>query len=136
MPDEIEALVSLGELERAEQLVEPIQQRGRELDRPWALAVAARSRGLIAAARGDLAAALALVDHALTQLDRTDLPFERARTLLVLGQLRRRGKQRAQAREALAAAFALFEELARRCGRTRRGRSWRAWVVGPPTPAS
>jgi DNA-binding CsgD family transcriptional regulator len=111
LPDEIEALVSLGELDSAEKLVEPIQQRGRELDRPWARAVAARSRGLIAAARGDLVAALASIDQALAQLDRIDLPFERARTLLVLGQLRRRGKQRAQAREALTGALALFEEL-------------------------
>lgn len=111
LPDEIEALVSLGELERAERLVQPLQQRGRELDRPWALAVAARSRGLIAAARGDLAAAAASIDEALAELDRIDLPFERARTLLVLGQLRRRGKQRAQARGALTAALALFEEM-------------------------
>jgi DNA-binding CsgD family transcriptional regulator len=111
LPDEIEALVSLGELDRAEQLVEPIERRGRELDRPWALAVAARSRGLIAAARGDLSAAVASIDEALAQLDRTELPFERARTLLVLGQLRRRGKQRAQARGALTAALALFEEM-------------------------
>jgi DNA-binding CsgD family transcriptional regulator len=111
LPDEIEALVSLGELERAEQLVEPIEQRGRELDRPWALAVAARSRGLIAAARGDLAAAVASIEEALAQLDRIDLPFERARTLLVLGQLRRRGKQRAQARAALTAALALLEDM-------------------------
>ncbi|HEY2769352.1 MAG TPA: AAA family ATPase [Solirubrobacteraceae bacterium] len=111
LPDEIEALVSLGELERAEQLVEPIEQRGRELDRPWALAVAARSRGLIAAARGDLAAAVASIEEALAQLDRIDLPFERARTLLVLGQLRRRGKQRAQARAALAAALELLEDM-------------------------
>jgi DNA-binding CsgD family transcriptional regulator len=111
LPDEIEALVALGELERAERLVEPIEQRGRELDRPWALAVAARSRGLIAAARGDLDAALEHIDEALAQLERIDLPFERARTLLVLGQLRRRGKQRRQARDALTAALGVFEEL-------------------------
>ena len=68
--------------------------------------MAARSRGLIAAARGDLSAAVASIDEALAQLDRTDLPFERGRTLLVLGQLRRRGKQRAQAKGALTAALA------------------------------
>ena len=111
LPDEIEALVSLGELERAERLVEPLERRGRELDRPWALAAAARSRGLIAAARGDLTAAVDSTEEALAQLDRIDLPFERARTLLVLGRLRRRGKQRAHAREELAAALALFEDM-------------------------
>jgi DNA-binding CsgD family transcriptional regulator len=73
--------------------------------------VAALPLKLIAAARGDLTAAVASIDEALAQLDRIDLPFERARTLLVLGQLRRRGKQRAQARGALTAALVLFEGM-------------------------
>src|SRR5215211_8645602 len=38
-------------------------------------------------------------------------PLERARALLVLGQVRRRAKQRGAAREALDAARALFEEI-------------------------
>ena len=39
------------------------------------------------------------------------MPFERARTLLVLGEVRRRAKQKRAARETLAAALASFEEL-------------------------
>ena len=39
------------------------------------------------------------------------MPFERARTLLVLGEVRRRAKQKRPARETLAASLASFEEL-------------------------
>ena len=38
-------------------------------------------------------------------------PFDRARTLLALGTVQRRAKQRADARRTLEAALALFEEL-------------------------
>ena len=39
------------------------------------------------------------------------MPFERARTLLVFGEVRRRAKQKRAAREVLEAALAAFEEL-------------------------
>ena len=41
-------------------------------------------------------------------------PFERARTLLVLGLTQRRAKQKRPARESLEAALAVFEELGAR----------------------
>lgn len=40
-----------------------------------------------------------------------ELPFERGRTLLVYGEVRRRGKQKRAAREALDAAVALFDQV-------------------------
>jgi DNA-binding CsgD family transcriptional regulator len=39
------------------------------------------------------------------------MPFERARTLLVLGEVRRRGKRKRAAREAMDEALATFEAL-------------------------
>ena len=59
VPDAIEALVASGELERADELLVAHAEKGRAHDRPWALATAARCRGLLAAARGDRPASMA-----------------------------------------------------------------------------
>ena len=76
----------------------------------WARAAAARCRGLLAPDedfRGAFEAALALHDG-------LPMPFERARTLLALGERLRRAKQRAEAREPLTAALDAFERLGAR----------------------
>jgi DNA-binding CsgD family transcriptional regulator len=111
VPDEIEALIVLGRLEEAEALLARLERRARRLDRASALAAAARCRGLLAAARGDLASAVSDLDVALAEHERVPMPFERARTLLVLGGVRRRAKRKRSAREALTASLALFDEL-------------------------
>ena len=81
---------------------------------PWAVAVAARCRGLLAAAEDDLAAALAAFERSLAELEGLPYPFERGRTLLCLGTVRRQAQQRKAAREALEEALAIFEELGAR----------------------
>jgi DNA-binding CsgD family transcriptional regulator len=111
LPDAIEALIRIEELDRAEALIDALSSRGRELDRGWAIATAARCQGLLLAARGDLTAALAVIDAALTEHDRIDMPFERARALLVKGSLLRRARQRGKARQVLAEATAEFGRL-------------------------
>ncbi|HWD74675.1 MAG TPA: AAA family ATPase [Solirubrobacteraceae bacterium] len=108
LPDEIEALIALGELEQAEALIELLDRLGRAHDRPWATAAAGRGRGLLAAARGALDEAIALLEGALKEHDRVEMPFERGRTLLALGRVRRRRKKWARARKALREAHALF----------------------------
>ena len=109
LPDEIEALVALGELERAQPLIELLRRLGLIHDRPWAIAAAARGRGILAAARGDLEEAIASLEEALAAHDRVEMPFERGRTLLALGRALRRRKQWSAAREALREALALFD---------------------------
>ena len=52
LPDEIEALIALGEAERARSLLQPFLARSEELGRSWALAAAERARGLLAASAG------------------------------------------------------------------------------------
>ncbi len=88
-----------------------LEERGQALDRPWALAVAARYRGLLAAADGDFQTAFASLDRALKEHERLPMPFELGRTMLVLGTIRRRAKQKRPAREALEEALAIFERL-------------------------
>jgi DNA-binding CsgD family transcriptional regulator len=109
LPDEIDALVALGELDRASTLTELIEKMGAEHDRPWALAAAARARGSIAAARGDEAGALAAFGHALSQHARVEMPLEMARTLLESGRARRRFKSRREASIDLRSALEIFE---------------------------
>ena len=114
LPDEIEALAELSRLEPAEALVEQLEHAGERLDRPWARAVAARGRGLLLTARGDLDGAGAALEQALVQHDRLDMPFERARTLLVSGRVLRRNRRRTQARQTLVEARTLFERTGAR----------------------
>jgi len=110
-PDAIEALVGTGELDRAEEVLEWLEERGRMLDRPWALATAGRCRALLCAARGDLASALESVEAALRAHERLPQPFELARTLLVKGRIARRAKQKRMAREALEQAVEIFDRM-------------------------
>jgi DNA-binding CsgD family transcriptional regulator len=109
VPDEIEALVGLGHLEAAGQLLGWLDKGGRAHDRPWALASAGRCRALLLAAGGDLDAAMDAVDVALVQHQRVAMPLERARTLLVKGQLHRRRKEKRAAKDTLTEALAAFE---------------------------
>jgi DNA-binding CsgD family transcriptional regulator len=111
LPDLLDALVMVGNPDEAEALAASWEQRALQLDRAWARAISARTRGLVRAARGDLDGAFAAFDEALRQHARTQDPFQHARTLLALGSTRRRAKQRSSARETLAEALAMFEGI-------------------------
>jgi DNA-binding CsgD family transcriptional regulator len=109
--DAIEAAVAVGELDRAEQLVERFEQQAARTRIPWSLAVSARCRGLVLAARGELQSAASVLEEALVAHKRCPMPSERARTLHALGRVRRRLKQKKLARDALEAALQTFDEL-------------------------
>jgi len=111
IPDAAEALIGLGRLDDAEPLVEALERNGRRLDRAWMLATGARCRAMLQAARGDLTAATATAEHAMTEHDRLPMPFERARTQLLLGQLQRRQRHRDAAATTLREALQTFEQL-------------------------
>jgi DNA-binding CsgD family transcriptional regulator len=110
-PDAIEALVTVAELEPARTYLDQLEDLGRRLDSRWVRANACRCRGLLAAAEGELEAAFASFEQALTEHERLSAPFERARTLLAVGSVRRRARQKRAARETLEQALSLFEEL-------------------------
>jgi DNA-binding CsgD family transcriptional regulator len=111
VPDEVEALVALGELGSAERLTDRLDEQGRALDRPLALATAARCRGLVAAGRGDLEGAEEHLQRSLAEHARTQQPFELGRTLLVAGAVRRRMRQKKHARDLLERALTTFDDL-------------------------
>jgi DNA-binding CsgD family transcriptional regulator len=107
LPDAVEALTGLGRVDEAEALVEALERNGARLDRAWMLAVGARCRAVVLAARGDVDAAVQSARCALIENDRLPMPFERARSSLVLGQL----LQRSEAAAMLRAALTTFEWL-------------------------
>ena len=132
--DHAEAVIGLGDLARAEHLVQLMEARASALPRPWINAVSARCRGLLNAAAGQLDAALADYQRALAAHDTLDMPIELGRTLLALGRLHRRRNERQRARDCLLRAAAAFESggaggwaavTAGELGRTTGGRGGR-----------
>jgi DNA-binding CsgD family transcriptional regulator len=111
LPDQIEALIALRQMEQAGCLIDRLQERGQALDRPWALAAAARGRGLLRAAQGEQAAALEALQQALEEHERMTQPFELGRTLLVMGVIQRRARKWGAARASLKDALTRFENL-------------------------
>ncbi len=114
IPDAVEAFIALDRVVDAEALVERLEHNGTALDRPWMLAVGARTRAMVLAARGDLDAACTAAERAMTEHTRLPMPFERARTQLVLGQIHRRQRRRDVAVATLDEAFATFEAMGSR----------------------
>ena len=108
--DHVEALVELGQLERASDALEYFEWSGQVISRPWVRVARHRARALLAAARGDVAAALAEFEG-LDVEAAARVPCEHGRTLLVKGRLHRRLKQRRAAADTLREAVAIFERI-------------------------
>ena len=78
-------------------MLEKWESDAQRLDRAWALALSARCRGILLAAQGDVDAAIDAAQRAMREHERLPMPFETARTLLLLGQLQRRKRQKQSA---------------------------------------
>jgi hypothetical protein len=94
VPDAVEAMVAVGRLDEAEPMVAALESHGSRLDRTWMLAIGARCRAMLMAAQGDVDGAERMVRKAIAEHARLPMPFERARTHLLLGQLQRRKRQK------------------------------------------
>jgi DNA-binding CsgD family transcriptional regulator len=112
--DATETLIARGQVARARAHLDRQEALARRLDGPWALAAAARGRGLLALAAGDLDKAFAAFNESLALLDAVPFPFERARTLLCVGLAHRKARRKRAARESLEEALAAFEHLGAR----------------------
>jgi DNA-binding NarL/FixJ family response regulator len=111
VPDEIEALIALGELEKADEMLTPYEADAARLGRAWAILSAARCRALHSAAAGDSLAAADSLERALEDHASLAQPFDRARALFVLGTIQRRTRRRKAAQKALEAATETFKGL-------------------------
>jgi ATP/maltotriose-dependent transcriptional regulator MalT len=111
LPEAVEAMIGVGQLDDAEPLIDTLERNGRRLDRAWMLSAALRCRAILLAARGDLTAATGMAELAMTEHERLPMPFERARTQLLLGQLQRRQRQREAGAATLREALQTFDDL-------------------------
>jgi DNA-binding CsgD family transcriptional regulator len=133
-PDAIETLVGRGKLAPAGSYLDAYEENAERFGSPWAIAAAARSRGLLAAAQGDLATAITACEHALGCLEGVPHAFERGRALLCLGTVQRQAQQKRAAREALAQALALFDDLGARLW-AEKARAELKRISGPRPPS-
>jgi DNA-binding CsgD family transcriptional regulator len=131
VPDHAEALIALGELDAAEELLAWFEGNARRLDRTSALGSAARCRGLLAGARGDVDGALARLRDAVELHERVPIPMEAARSRLAYGAALRRARQKAAARGALEGAAGGFDAIGARVWAD-RARAELASVGGRP----
>jgi DNA-binding CsgD family transcriptional regulator len=107
--DFLEALVASGELAAADDVLTRLDAECATSRGSSSRAIAARGRAMLLAARGEVDEAAFAAEKSLALLADLPLMFERARTLLLLGQLRRRRREKRLARQALLEALALFE---------------------------
>ena len=111
LPDAIEALVGLGELDRADRLTCLLDERARALGYRAATLSAARCRALVEVARGDVDAALHEPrPRSGRDAHRAGSP-RTARTLIVRGQLERRLRHKREATESFRRALTICEDI-------------------------
>jgi DNA-binding CsgD family transcriptional regulator len=112
-PDAIEALIASGELANARTYLEQYDDRAQRASIRTRASVT-RCTGLLAAAEGELGAAVEAFERARVQLSDLPYPFERGRVLLACGSVRRKARQKRAAGEALEEAGAIFDQLGAR----------------------
>ena len=122
VPNALEALVAVGDLETAPALIARFEREARTLGSSWALAIAGRLRGMLAAADGNFAFALAALEGALEYYEHGRWPFEHAsdasctRSDPAAGEAESRAAKdvaRGRARDLRAAPAPLWAEQAR-----------------------
>jgi DNA-binding CsgD family transcriptional regulator len=110
-PDAVTALVAVGNIDEAERLTAELDVSTERNHLPWSTAMAGRCHGVLNAASGDRLAAIDVLGDALINHQRLAMPFEEARTRLLLGTVLRRAGRRRDARRELEAALTEFNRL-------------------------
>ena len=110
----VEALAGCGRTADGRALLGPAEDAAKAAGVRWLVAAAARARGLLEAADGDLESAERVLEEAVALAEPLGMPLELGRSLLALGTVRRRRQRKQAAREALMRALEVFEELGAR----------------------
>jgi len=109
--DAAEALAGMGRAAEGRALLNRTNEASAMMRLPWPTAAAARARGLLAAADGDLQDAQTALEDAVETGERLGWPLELGRSLLALGTVQRRARKKQAARRTLERAVEIFEEL-------------------------
>jgi DNA-binding CsgD family transcriptional regulator len=113
LPFMLDALLTVGELDRAEELVAFLEGLAAETGRTWTVGLAGRGRAQLRAVHGDFDGARAAIAVALEAHAGSGV-FELACTRLAAGEIERRARQKRAVREQLEPALAAFEALGAR----------------------
>ena len=108
---DIEALIGCERLDEAQLVLDDLSARTLTSGNPNSVAIAERCRGLLLVARRETADALKALEAALAEHAVRPMAPEIARTLLELGTVQRRAKQKTKAKESLERALAIFEPM-------------------------
>ena len=106
--DHVEALITLGDLNRAESRLRTFEKRAALAGSDWPRVTALRCSGLLLSAIGELEASEAALRDAVGRCEHLPDPLERGRTLLALGVLLRRQRRRPDAQVMLRRAADVF----------------------------
>jgi DNA-binding CsgD family transcriptional regulator len=109
--DLVEALVGARRLEAARSTLAHFESVAMEQAHPWALAAAARARGLVLTQEGRTTEAMENLQDAIERHGRLGHVFDLARSQLALGPLLRQARRIADAREILEAAANTFGRM-------------------------
>ena len=109
--EHVEALLALGRIDEAVDVLDVWDADARRLGRERVLAHVLRCRGQVAAARGDIDEAITLLQEAVEEHEELDDLYGKARALPALGVARRRDRQKRAAHDAIVQALAGFEQL-------------------------
>ena len=112
--DAVEALAGMERVQEGHALLARGDEVPAMMRRPWAIVAAARGRGLLAAAEGDLATAEAMLEEAVDAGETAGNPLELGRSLLALGTVQRRAREKQAARRTLGRAIEILEQLGAR----------------------
>ncbi|HTW98128.1 MAG TPA: AAA family ATPase [Acidimicrobiales bacterium] len=107
-PDLVEALCGIQAFDEGRAALAALSRAAYDLDHPWGRASEARCRALL---RPGAPEAVALLEQATESYDELGLHFDRARTLLALGNVLSSRRRPESARATLAKAAEAFDEL-------------------------
>ena len=132
--DYLVSLVATGRLADARAFLGHLDALVAASGRRSAGAVALTGRAMVHAASGELPAALAAIGQSLAWYEDSPLRFDRARTLLIAGQLQRRAKAKRLAQGLLAEALREFTAFGARAWAAQAAAELARVNLRPPAP--
>ena len=133
--DRLSALVGAGRTGEAEAFRDELDRQATTSGRRSAAAVALTGRAMLDAQAGRLDDARTCIEAAVAWYDASPLRFDRARTLLIAGQIHRRAKAKSEARRLLTAAEAEFVSFGAAAWQARAAAELARVNVRPGAPA-